>query len=280
MTIINDTFPVVHKTIRQKTLNNKWLTDPLLSEIKTKNKLFAKKLKYPNENNIDKYRAQLKHVEKLKKQTKRKYFQNQLETYSTNIKKKWDLLREIILKKRKINNIPLINHENTLVTDKTKISEIFADYFQTIGSSLSSKFEGISQRRFQRWLYRSPRPPENFILTEFTPNEIEKCISDLDTSKGAGIDEISPKLVKEGINELTLHLTNIFNISVMSGIFPQCHKLARCVPIFKRHGESSLVTNYRPIAIITCVGKLLEKLVASYFKEYLEKNTIICDNQH
>ena len=149
-----------------------------------------------------------------------------------------------------------------------------------IGSSLASEFEGISQRKFKRWLYRSPRPPENFVLTEFTPDEIEKCISDLDTSKGAGIDEISPKLVKEGINELTLHLTNIFNISVMSGIFPQCHKVARCIPIFKNNGDSTLITNYRPISIITCFSKLLEKLVANQFKSYLERYKTICENQH
>ena len=205
----------------------------MLQDIKLKNRLYAKKLKQPTTKNKEAYRQQLKIVEKHKKTAKRLYFKNELEKYNSNVKKKWDVLREIILKKKKIDNINFINHNDTIITDKTKISEVFADHFQNIGSSLASKFEGISNRKFQRWLYRSPRPPENFKFREIIPEEVAKEIQNLDVSKGAGVDEISPKLIKEGKDELTLHLTNLYNMSIKTGIFPQCHKLARCVPIFK-----------------------------------------------
>ena len=56
--------------------------------------------------------------------------------------------------------------------------------------------------------------------------------------------------------------------------------MARCVPIFKCNGDSSLITNYRPICIITTIIKLLEKLVGKFLREYLEENKIICEQQH
>ena len=160
------------------------------------------------------------------------------------------------------------------------MSQIFVEYFKNIGSSLASKFEGVSNRQFQRWLYRSPRPPENFILKEVTPTDIEDAIHNLDSSKGPGVDDISPKIIKEGKKELTFHLTNLFNTSIRTGTFPHSHKMAKCVPVFKNNGENTSINNYRPISIITSIGKLLEKLVAKQFTQYLESNNILCDNQH
>ena len=153
MKIINEAFPIKTKYIRQKTLNNKWLDNSLLADIKLKDRLFAKKLKKPTQTNIDNYHLQLKKVETNKKLAKRKYFREELTKYSNNIKKKWNVLREIILKKRKIDDIRYIyGKDKEPITDKTKISQIFVQYFQSIGSDLAAKFKGISDRRFQRWL--------------------------------------------------------------------------------------------------------------------------------
>ena len=278
--IINKSFPIKQKSVRYKTLQNKWLNNELLSEIKFKNRLYAKKLKSPTEININNYRIQLKKVEKLKKIQKRDYYCKQLDKYNNNIKKRWTILREIMSKSQKTSTIGIINNNDELISDKNKISQVFVDYFQNIGSSLAYKFENISNRKFQRWLYRSPRPPENLIFSPLTPVTVEQAISELDVSKGAGIDEISPKLLKEGKTELKYHLTNLFNMSLMSGVFPECHKLSRCIPIFKGNGDKTSVKNYRPISIITSIGKLFEKLVSVQLNNHLTHHKIICENQH
>ena len=83
--IINDSFPMKQKCIRQKTLNNKWLSHTLLQDIKLKNRLFARKLKHPTQKNIDIYHSQLKKVERDKKYDKRKYFRDRLEKFNNNI---------------------------------------------------------------------------------------------------------------------------------------------------------------------------------------------------
>ena len=279
--IINESFPLKQKTVRQKTMTKHWLNNEILQEIKYKDKLFAKKLKNPTQENIDNYHKQLKKVKQTNKLAKRTYFKDRLDKYNNNMKKKWEVLKEIIMKKPKSNSdIISLTEGHNLITDKNNISKKFVDYFSTIGSTLAKQYENIPHRKFEKWLYRSPRPPELFNMKEVIPSDVESIINSLDASKSAGVDDISPKLIKEGKESLTLHLTNLFNLSINTGIFPDCHKIARCIPVFKNCGQKDQIQNYRPISIISCFAKILEKLIANQFTAYLEKYKIIIENQH
>ena len=46
----------------------------------------------------------------------------------------------------------------------------------------------------------------------------------------------------------------------ISGSFPENLKIAKVLPVFKA-GSKSDVNNYRPISILLCLSKLLEKLI-------------------
>ena len=51
--------------------------------------------------------------------------------------------------------------------------------------------------------------------------------------------------------------THIINNSIEEGVFPSELKLARVAPLFKS-GDSSQITNYRPISIFS---KIFERIV-------------------
>lgn len=59
---------------------------------------------------------------------------------------------------------------------------------------------------------------------------------------------------------LALPLSIIINKSLNSGIFPTAWKEALIIPLFKG-GDSSSVTNYRPISILNVFAKIFESLV-------------------
>ena len=52
----------------------------------------------------------------------------------------------------------------------------------------------------------------------------------------------------------------LFNACFKFGVFPSSLQLAKVIPVFKS-GEKSHVTNYRPISILLCFSKILEKAV-------------------
>ena len=55
-------------------------------------------------------------------------------------------------------------------------------------------------------------------------------------------------------------------------------ELARMMPIFKA-GDSSAITNYRPISVLTFFGKVFEKIVYSKLLNCISDNNILCDHQ-
>ena len=60
----------------------------------------------------------------------------------------------------------------------------------------------------------------------------------------------------------------IFNLSLQRGIFPENLKIAEVSPIYKKD-EEFLLTNYRPISVLPCFSKLLERIMYNRLFKYL-----------
>ena len=74
--------------------------------------------------------------------------------------------------------------------------------------------------------------------------------------------------IKELNNDISLQMANIFNLSVVTGVFLSALKLAKVIPIFKK--ESKLTcSNYRPIYLISNLDKFMEKLMYNEFMIFL-----------
>lgn len=73
-----------------------------------------------------------------------------------------------------------------------------------------------------------------------------------------------------------LHKSN--NESISTGIVPDIFKISRITPIFKS-GTVTEPGNYRPIAIISPFGKILERLVYNQMVLFLEKHSILYNYQ-
>ena len=111
-----------------------------------------------------------------------------------------------------------------------------------------------------------------------TKNEIEKQIRTLKLCKSAGIDRISNEMLKYGKDILLAPLAKIFNQTLEKGIFPQSWKLSVITPIHKA-GNIHDPSNYRGIAISSCVGKLFCKILNARLVDYLNKKQGISVNQ-
>ena len=63
----------------------------------------------------------------------------------------------------------------------------------------------------------------------------------------------------------------MLNLSITTGVFPDCWKIARVAPIFKS-GQFDDRSNYRPISVLPFLSRVFEKLVFNQLYEYLDKN--------
>ena len=69
-----------------------------------------------------------------------------------------------------------------------------------------------------RYLKRNDR---SAFFTQITPNEIIEIVRHLKNRSSSGFDEINVKIVKKVIHIICIPLSNIFNSSMTSGIFPE-----------------------------------------------------------
>lgn len=82
---------------------------------------------------------------------------------------------------------------------------------------------------------------------------------------------IVPDLLNLGFLNFHRPLTRVSfmgNTSIIRGIVPDEMKIACAVPPFKFQ-DKALLTNYRPVSILTCFSRLLEKIVYNRILTYL-----------
>ncbi|CAH2088841.1 unnamed protein product [Euphydryas editha] len=155
-----------------------------------------------------------------------------------------------------------------ITSDKKEICELFSNYFNSIFDEPSNV----------PVLYIGPIKGSNTLSNiRITQVDILRKIAKLDPYKGAGPDGIPPILIKNCGKELCVPLLILFNASLQAGIFPSIWKTAHIVPIYKS-GNKSCCENYRPISILSCLGKLFESLV--YDALYHHIAPLISPEQH
>ena len=69
------------------------------------------------------------------------------------------------------------------------------------------------------------------------------------------------------------------NYSFAFGIFPDILKLAKVVPVFKS-GNKRVVTNYRPISLLSSFSKIFEKLLYQRLNTFIRKHSMISPFQY
>ena len=110
----------------------------------------------------------------------------------------------------------------------------------------------------------------SFALAPVYPDHLEKIISSLSNSTSFGLDQIETftiKLVKKEILPAIAHIIN------------EERKNAKVVPLYKKDDPVN-PKNYRPVAIVPILSKILERVIFNHMIEYLAANRLLHPNHH
>ena len=107
-----------------------------------------------------------------------------------------------------------------------------------------------------------------------TPEEVSSVLLSLPLGKSAGPDGINNRILREVANELSPVLCMFFNTSLRLGEVPGAFKEAHVTPVPKG-GDVTLVSNYRPISLLSNLDKVLERLVFKHLHNHFVSNTIL-----
>ena len=82
---------------------------------------------------------------------------------------------------------------------------------------------------------------------------------------------MSFNVIKKCFGELCEPLKYLFNLSIIKEIFPDDLKIAKFTPIYKPDNSR----NYRPISVLPCFSKILERIMYNRLQKYLKDENIL-----
>ena len=112
-----------------------------------------------------------------------------------------------------------------------------------------------------------------------TPELVAKKIKAMKDNKSPGVDGIPPKLLMETVEQISIPLARVFNLSLKEGVVPFEWKEANIIPLFKK-GSRNKSENYRPVSLTSVICKLLERLIKDHMVEFLVKHKLLNSSQH
>ena len=143
-----------------------------------------------------------------------------------------------------------------LLKTYNSVSVFWRDHFSSILNS--SGLSNVDLKNSIMSKLDDVQHSENIIVSSRVTS---KLISELDSGKSSGPDNISLESLKFASNRLSFLLSLCFSVNLSHGYLPPAMIKTTIVPIVKNKcGNISESNNYRPIALATIISKLFESV--------------------
>ena len=109
--------------------------------------------------------------------------------------------------------------------------------------------------------------------------ELELALSVLKTGKAPGPDEITNETLKNLDKGTKSRLLKLFNWALREGVSPAGWRRSIIIPVHKKGKPRDDPSSYRPVALTSCMAKLMERMVATRLVYHLESQKILAKCQ-
>ena len=117
------------------------------------------------------------------------------------------------------------------------------------------------------------------INKNISKDEIKKCIKTLKNNKSPGEDLIVNEYIKSTETIFLDIYEQLFNIIFVTGVVPDGWLIGNIKPFFKNKGDKMDPKNYRPITILSCLGKLFTAILSERLTKFSDEFLILNENQ-
>ena len=164
---------------------------------------------------------------------------------------------------------PMTHPDGTTAISSVSKAELFAHTFAN-NSTLDDS--GLAPP--------SPPPSDCFMpIVKVLRHDVFNALSGLDPRKACGPDGVPPIVLKNCASVLAPCLVKLFRLCLSTSTFPSCWKFAHIQPVPKK-GDRSNPSNYRPIALTSCLSKAFESILNRKILEHLSTHNLLSDHQY
>ena len=195
--------------------------------------------------------------------------------------KVWLTVRRFYNKRIKQSFASIMEYNNiTATTDKEK-ADLFADYFENEVYALpadTTPFHDQITSQIDNIKNKNLASLNTIKWKLITTKEVKDHIKQLRNSS-TGPDNIHNRCLKNSSELLVQHLTKLFNLILKQGYIPSKWKMANIILLLKPKKDKQHPSSYRPISLLSCLGKLLEKIIKQRLMLELERRNILPQHQ-
>jgi len=179
------------------------------------------------------------------------------------------------------NDIPKLHHENRDYKTAKEMADLFGSILSKIFSdSNDTRFDSTHRSTVEETV-KTKLASENRGNKAFSPitmEEMQTVLKKVNNKSSAGEDRISNILIKQLPNECLQLVLDLVNLSLIKSQIPISWKSARIRMIPKKK-LSTNPTDFRPVSLTSCFGKLVERLVGLTINDFLKKKNFIIKQQ-
>lgn len=194
-----------------------------------------------------------------------------------NRQKTWKNINNILgRQKHQHNPIKKISVNGTDFYEDYQKASVLNSFFTGIGKKLAQDINSIEPINKYQTLHFTT---DSIFLEPTNVEEVLNLLGLLDSNKSPGYDEISALSIKTCADVIAPILVSIINLTISTGIYPDCLKIACITPLHKADSKSD-PSNYRPISILPTLNKIFEKILYSRILNFLNKTKFLYPRQY
>ena len=184
------------------------------------------------------------------------------------------MFRRIVWKHGQIRIDDFEQGNEVISTDEEKARVLSTTFFPSLPPTTEPEHETLEHA----WSTHRPPGPERLELV--TPREILSTIQAMRADAAPGLDRIPGRCIKMCCGTLLPWLQQIFGGSLAVGYFPREWRTARVLALCKP-GKTSYASprSYRPISLLSSLGKILEMIVNRRMMRQLESQCLLSPAQ-
>lgn len=231
--------------------------------------------RHRNEANLIEYKRCRASFRRTMKAARKKSWANFISTINsrTPLSLVWKKMRKIA-GKYVPNPPPVLKVNGTLITDSKEVGNSFATHFAEVSRKKENSPGYNSRVQTERLaLNFNADRPYSYNLP-FTEAEFDSALSNCSDST-PGPDEIPYEMMRHISKETKFFIIGLINRIWRESNFPSVWEMATMLPFCKPGKDKFQAGSYRPIALTSCMCKLMEKMVNVRLVWYLERNNCI-----
>jgi retron-type reverse transcriptase len=266
-----------YKLVTMKSAFKKGLSQETKKLMKERNKVHRKMSKLSGDQKFQVHLQYRKLRNKCVSLQKKDTIQNNVDEFSglNNPKDIWKATKSITSPRTQTELKLKVGSE--LIKEESAVAEVISDFFITKVEGLRNS---INASNLPDPLSKAKdNNHTQFFLKTVSEQQVLNAINKLKNKSSSGLDQITSHVLKAGGEVLAVPLCYIINTSIISGKFPGRWKMAKLIPLHKK-GDTEKVNNYRPVANLCVISKVLEMVVHNQISSHCHKEGIIPKHQH